>query len=158
MIYLICGEKNGGKTTRLKQMFHSVENAYGFYADKEFEEGTLVAYNLVNLRGGAIIPLAKILSKPGGCASKSLIHGHFCFNMAGFLWARELFEVAKLAKAAAFFIDEVGEIELSSRGHSELVRVALNSIMDIYITVRNSKFKDIIYEFGIREYTRIKIR
>jgi len=158
MIYLICGEKNEGKTTRLKEIFCTVKNAYGFAADKQFDGDTLIAYNLLNLRSGASITLARIRTATDESAAENLIQASFCFNTSGFAWAEEVFEDALKAGADAFFLDEVGRIELGARGHSKLVHRALNSNMDIYMTVRNSNLKDIVRMFGIKEYTRIKVR
>jgi len=158
MIFLICGEKNEGKTTRLKRIFPTVKNAYGFAAEKVFEDDTLVAYKLVDLRSGVGIPLAQICTGPDGCTDESFAHGAFCFNTAGFAWARGIFEAARMADADAFFLDEVGRMELGARGHSKLLRAALKSDMDIYMTVRNSSIKDVIREFEIENYIRIRAR
>ena len=158
MIYLICGERNEGKTTRLKQIFPTVKNAYGFAADKVFAAGVLVAFNLVNLRSRARISLARPSTEPGECVAESFVSGSFCFSTAAFVWAREIFETAQRAEADAFFLDEVGRIELGARGHSELVRAALDSDMDIYMTVRNTYIRDVIREFGIKNYAQIRAR
>jgi len=158
MVHLICGEKNEGKTTRLRQMFSSMRGACGFAADKVFDGNSPVGYNLVNLRSGAAIPLARIRALSGECAAEGFINGSFYFNTAGFIWAREVFEDALRMRADAFFLDEVGRIELGAGGHSKLLYAALNSEMKIYMTVRNSNFKDVLRVFGIRNYTRIGVR
>ncbi|VDB00690.1 hypothetical protein S1OALGB6SA_1774 [Olavius algarvensis spirochete endosymbiont] len=158
MIYLICGEKNEGKTVRLKQIFLTVRNAYGFAAEKMFKGGSLVAYNLVNLRNGDSILLAQIRIEPDGCVAESFAYGPFCVNAAAFVWAEEIFEAAQTAEADAFFFDEIGRIELSARGYSKLMRTALESDMDIYMTVRNANIVDVIREFRIKEYVQIRAR
>jgi len=156
-IYLICGEKNEGKTTRLRQLFSSMRNACGFAADKVFDGDSLIGYNLVNLCSGDAIPLARIHALSGECAAEGFINGPFRFSTAAFIWAREVFEDALRLKADAFFLDEVGRIELAAGGHSKLLYAALNSNVKIYMTVRNSNLRDVLRAFGIGEYTRIGI-
>jgi len=158
MIHLICGEKNEGKTTRFRKIFSTTRKAYGFAADKVFDGASLIGYDLVNLRSGASMPLARIRTLADGCAAEGLVNGPFYFNTAGFIWAKKVFEDARRLGADAFFLDEVGRIELGARGHSELLHAALNSGMDIYMTVRNSNLGEVVRAFGIREYTRIRVR
>ena len=34
MVYLISGRKNGGKTTKLKQLYEGKKNVFGFISEK----------------------------------------------------------------------------------------------------------------------------
>jgi nucleoside-triphosphatase THEP1 len=158
MVYLISGKRDEGKTTKLKQLYEEQSNAAGFIAEKVHDCGRITTYNMVNLKNGEIRVLARMASLPllEGWG-EDFIHGPFRFSHAGFEWARQLLNSAIEAGAEAFFIDELGKLELNGKGHAELIENALKTGMNLYIAIRDINVKDAVKAFGIGEYALIQV-
>ena len=159
MVYLVIGKKNVGKTTRLKSLFGERKDAWGFSSDKINDCGRVTSYVLTDLRTGETRTVAKLASLPvpedwGG----EILHGPFRFSTACFDWALALFRQAVDAGAKAFFIDELGKLELGGDGHAPLVREAVKSGLDLYIAVREQNVDAAAKAFGLGEFTRIDAR
>ena len=121
MVYLISGKRDEGKTTRLKQLFEEQKNAYGFIAEKIHDCGRVTTYNLVNLSNLETCVLARLASLPllEGWGD-DFTHGPFRFSYSGFQWAKQVLNSAVNAGGDAFFIDELGKLELNGKGHAPL--------------------------------------
>ena len=159
MVNLIVGKKNFGKTTRLRALFTETPEAAGFCSEKVHDCGRVKAYQLEDLKTKETRLLAKLLSLPiPEKWGQEIQHGPFRFSTESFSWAAELLEKARKDGAKAFFIDELGKMELEGNGHSELIRKALDSGMDLFITVRDSNVDDAVKTFGIEDYKEIPAR
>ncbi len=153
MVYLISGKRDEGKTTRLKQLF-----AYGFIAEKIHDCGRVTTYNLVNLSNLETCVLARLASLPllEGWGD-DFTHGPFRFSYSGFQWAKQVLNSAVNAGGDAFFIDELGKLELNGKGHAELISSALKTGMNLYISIRDVNIDDAVKAFGIGEHTLIEV-
>ena len=156
MVYFITGDKNEGKTRKLKELFGKTDGAHGFGANKVLDCGRVTMYTLTDLRTGESFPLAKLTSLPipndWGRTEK---HGAFTFTAKGFTTAERILQKAVEEGAKAFFIDELGKLELSGRGHANLIRSALGTGMDLYISIRTANAKAAAKTFGIEDYKTI---
>ena len=158
MVYLISGRKNEGKTTKLKRLYEGKKNAFGFISEKVNDCGRFTTYNLVDLTTGDKRILAKLASLPlPEDWGEDFNHGPFRFSLSGFEWARKLFVSAADAGAENFFIDELGKLELDGKGHAELIRSALASGIDLYISIRNINVEEAVKIFGMKDHTIIKV-
>ena len=158
MVYLISGKRDEGKTTKLKMLYEDQKNASGFIAEKVHDCGRITTYNMVNLNTGEIRVIARMASLPllEGWG-EDFIHGPFRFSYAGFEWARQLLKIAVENGDDAFFIDELGKLELNGKGHAELIEAALKTGMDLYIAIRDVNIEDAVKTFGIGEYSIIEV-
>jgi nucleoside-triphosphatase THEP1 len=158
MVYLIRGKRDEGKTTKLQQLFDEQKKAHGFIAEKVHDCGRVTTYKLVNLRNRESCVLARLASLPliEGWG-EDFIHGPFRFSYQGFEWARRLLASAADDGAEVFFIDELGKLELNGKGHYELIKNALKSGMDLYISIRDVNVDDAVKVFGISEYQLIEV-
>jgi len=158
MVYLIRGKRDEGKTTKLQQLFDEQEKAFGFIAEKVHDCGRVTTYNLVNLKNREVCVLARLASLPllEGWGD-DFTHGPFRFSISGFEWAQQLLESAADAGAEVFFIDELGKLELNKKGHYELIKNALKSGMDLYISIRDVNVDDAVKTFDISEYQLIEV-
>lgn len=154
---MISGKKNEGKTTKLKQLLEGRTDVSGFVAEKVYDCGRVTTYKLINIRTGEKCTIARLASLPLPQGwGESVGHGPFKFSQSGFKWAKDLFEAAQKEDCAAFVIDELGKLELQGKGHAELIRSALNSNLDLYISVREVNVEEAIRVFGIGESQIIK--
>ncbi|MDF1566778.1 MAG: nucleoside-triphosphatase [Spirochaetaceae bacterium] len=158
MIYLISGKKNQGKTTKLKALFHGRDNAFGFIADKVFDCGRVTKYELINLRDGEKRTIARLASIPlPKDWNRTFNHGPFLFSEEAFEWAGKIFDNAEKSGGTEFFLDELGKVELKDQGHAELIRRAVSSGMDLYITVRDTNISAAAEKFDLDEYQVIEV-
>ena len=158
MVYLIRGKRDEGKTTKLKQLYKEQDNARGFIAEKVYDCGRITTYKLINLENQEECVLARLASLPllKGWG-EDFIHGPFRFSYSGFDWASGLLDSASESEADAFFIDELGKLELTGKGHSALIKKALDTDMDLYISIRDVNVEDAVKTFGIKDYTIIEV-
>jgi nucleoside-triphosphatase THEP1 len=159
MVHLVTGKKDEGKSTKLQELFEKTEGARGFLAKKITDCGRVTKYDLVDLKTRETFPLAKLTSLPIPEDWSDTVHlGPFTFNRKGFEQAGGILETAVRDGAKAFFIDELGKMELKGKGHADTIRSALKTGMDLYITVRDINVNDAIKAFGITEHTVIQAR
>jgi len=158
MVYLISGKKNAGKTARIKKLYEEQSKAAGFISEKHCDADKTISYSLVDLTTGARQALARLAIFPMREDLGDVFdYGPFHMSFKGFEWAHTCLDNAEKAGAHAFFIDELGRVELSGKGHAKLIRRALSSKMDIYITVRDSNLHDALEVFEIDKYTVIEV-
>lgn len=159
MVYLVIGKKNIGKTTRLRKLFEQTPEAWGFCSEKIHDCGRVTSYELINLRTGDTKTIARLLSLPTPKDwGDEIHHGPFRFALDGFSWAMNVLDEAVKAGAPAFFIDELGKLELNGTGLHEVVEKALKADMDVYISVRDRNVDDAIAAFGISSYEVVTAR
>jgi nucleoside-triphosphatase THEP1 len=159
MVYMVSGRKNEGKTSRLRKLFSGITGGAGFVAEKVNDCGRVTTYNLVDLKTGEGRVLARLHSLPLPADwGEDFSHGAFRMSLGGFKWALGRLDSAIESGASAFFIDELGKVELDGRGHAELIRKALNTDMDLYITVRENNIEKAVGVFGIEDYKVIPAR
>ena len=128
-------------------------NAAGFIAQKHYVCGRITSYRLEDMKTGAETTVARLASLPlPEDWGDDFSHGPFRMSEKAFLWAQNLLEKAKESEVAAFFIDELGKVELGGKGHAELIRKALNTGMDIYISVRDTNVEKAVKTFNLKEY------
>lgn len=153
MVYIISGKKNEGKTTKLKQLIENRRDISGFVAEKVYDCGRVTSYILISIKTNDKCTIARLASLPlPENWGESIGHGPFKFSQSGFDWAKSLFDTAVKDGDSAFVIDELGKLELNGKGHAELVRSALKSKMDTYLSVRDVNVDEAIRVFDIQDY------
>ncbi len=158
MVYLISGKRDEGKTTKLKQLSEDQKKTFGFIAEKIHDCGRVTTYNLVNINNQETCVLARLASLPLQEGwGEDFTHGPFRFSYSGFKWARNLLSAAIEAGGKVFFIDELGKLELNGKGHSDLIKEALKTGMNLYISIRDVNVEDAVKTFGIGDYTIIEV-
>lgn len=159
MVNMVIGKKNIGKTTRLKELFNEQADAWGFSSEKVHDCGRVTAYELIDLRTGEKCINARLASLPVPEDFGAVMHhGPFLFADKSFDWARKILDKAIEAGAKAFFIDELGKLELQGKGHAELIRKAMESDMELFIAIRETNVSEATATFGFSEVNRIQAR
>ena len=158
MINLVVGKKNAGKTTQLRELFTSLTEARGFCSEKIHDCGRVTSYILEDLKTGETRVVARLASLPTPEGwGEDIQHGPFRFALSSFEWARELLRDAVESGAKAFFIDELGKLELQGTGHAELIREAMKTGLDLYISIRDINVNPAVKAFGFDDYVRIDV-
>ncbi len=155
MLHLISAPKDGGKTSCVKQLFMEQKRGRGFCSEKIMKDGVLFGYVLRDLHGGGTKNIALRDGEAGLFrGEESFCHGPYRFFNEAFVWAQGLYAQACEEGASAFFIDELGQIEIHGGGHAALIRQAAASSrnMDLYITVRDSFVHEACRAFCFKDY------
>ena len=163
MIWLISGEINSGKTSRILNIYQQKEagTAGGFISRKLYKDNTICGYEIVRLPDGPSQTLAWLGNKVNrnnkldwDNAVNEFPFGQFVFSQSGFLWG-ELIIDQLLADddISDIFIDEIGPLELQGRGFYSILLKALQSDKNLYITVRTKCLESFLEKYNIQEYT-----
>jgi nucleoside-triphosphatase THEP1 len=170
MIWLISGEIDSGKTSRILEIYRqkTAGQAGGFISRKVYQDNIFRGYEIVRLPDGPRMPLARLGPEKNQVdkvcldkrrfaeSSEAFPYGQFIFSQAGFLFGENI--ILELLSAEAvrdIFIDEIGPLELQGRGFCRILLKALQSGKNLYISVRTSCLQAFLEKFNIEEYTII---
>jgi nucleoside-triphosphatase THEP1 len=156
MVHIITGEINQGKTTRIISIFNENRNGDGFITKKVFGNGGFDGYEIVRLSNGDKMPfINKILSVP----DEAFRYGIFSFSQRALNFAEEIIDELLSNNISPVYMDEIGPVELDGKGFCELLRKALHTDIDLYITVRQSCVDAVVKKFNIRkcEISQLKL-
>ena len=149
MVYLIVGEVDVGKTTKIKEIHRKIGRGDGVILEKVFENGQFVGYDAVRLKSGERRRFAVFKwMKPSGW-DEVFQHGRFSFSKSGLAFAVEQLEDAVRSAAEPIFIDELGGLELEDKAFAHAFRLALEKGLEIYATCRTSLLQAIIKKFDL---------
>jgi nucleoside-triphosphatase THEP1 len=171
MIWLISGEINSGKTSRIRNIFQQKEagKAGGFISRKLYQDNTICGYEIVSLPDGPSQNLAWLGNKVNRDnksdwdneideSPESFPYGQFIFSQAGFLWGELIIDRLLADKDITdIFIDEIGPLELQGRGFYSILLKALQSDKNLYIAVRTNCLKSFLEKFKIQKYKLLPV-
>lgn len=158
MVTFVVGGRDGGKTSRFKELFRRVDGAAGFISAKVLDGGKRSGYDIVDLITAKRTPLARTKNAPlpkGWISYRD--HGIFRFSEAGFLAAAKIIDKAIAKGASALFIDELGKLEIGGEGLSAVIEKARDSGIDLYLAIRDINVEKAVAVFGFREYETIEV-
>ncbi len=157
MVTLITGKINGGKTSRILELYLDSENGDGFASPKVFNGGELAGYDLQRLSTGETVPFIRREGLTPAGWTEAFTFGDFSFSEAGLQFASGIIKSAIEDGNSSLFIDEIGPVELQGKGFAPLLEKALGSGRDVYICVRESCVEDVAERFHIGEFALIKV-
>jgi len=153
MTNIITGAIDSGKTTRLIAKFRHLsgggEKTAGFVSVKN-----LNGYDLVDLMTPyePATPFIRKKPLPDGW-EEALEFYCFSFSREGLERARTILEKAANDNASAFFIDEIGMLEIEGRGFDTILRRALASFQNVWLTCREDWLDRTIEKYGLQDAT-----
>ncbi|MGM0379612.1 MAG: nucleoside-triphosphatase [Bacillota bacterium] len=154
MIKIITGKHDSGKTSYLRYLVKDSKFFSGFLEYKKYDENDeFVGYELYNIETGEKFDfITTDLSKKG-------------IRVKDFIILKEGLEMGKkiikegIKKDKILVIDEVGQIQVQEKlFHNEIVK-AINSDIEIYITVSKDLLNDFLMKYNLknRDYNLIKV-
>jgi nucleoside-triphosphatase THEP1 len=173
MIHFITGAVNQGKSTRLLNIYRSLQMGDGFYNRKIYRGDSLAGQEIVHLASGAsklfslregFIPererftLDRKILFPAGESlfpadwEEECRYDAFRFSRAGLNFGREIIRNALERQLELIFIDEVGPLELAGQGFYETVKASIAASINIYLVVRSNCLPEVIEKFSIIRY------
>lgn len=156
MLHIVIGNKNTGKTTKIKEIY--LENGGdGFISDKIIQDGVFCGYKLIRLSTGESIEFI-YENKYAPAYWKDIMKNiRFTFYQPAFdiayNWTNEILR----NDDGPIYIDEVGKLELSKKGFYGIIKDVVNRNKDIYITIRKLYLVQFLEEFNITEYDIIEV-
>jgi nucleoside-triphosphatase THEP1 len=171
MIWLISGEINSGKTSRILNIYQQKEagKAGGFLSRKLYQDNTICGYEIVRLPDGPCQTLAWLGNKVNrnnksdrdldwDNEAKEFPFGQFVFFRSGFLWGELIIDQLLADEYISdIFIDEIGPLELQGRGFYSILLKALQAEKNLYITVRTNCLESFLEKFNIQEYSLLPV-
>ncbi len=157
MIYIICGELNQGKTTRIKSIFQENREGDGFITEKIFTDSIFCGYKITRLTTGnseVLILRTEFFPLED---TPFFTKGSFSFYEKGFIFASSIIDDIINDNITPAYIDEIGAIELAGKGLHDSFRKILQTDKTIYFAVRNCFVDKVISHFTLKNYTLIKI-
>jgi nucleoside-triphosphatase THEP1 len=148
MIRFITKGEGKSREEAVLVAFRSVPGAAGFHSVKIESEGRRIGYDLVDLKSGASVPLAREREHIPSGWRETLSHGHFSFSEEGFKRGEEIVIEALESGVKAIFLDEIGKLELEGRGFAHLIGRCLKAGADLYIGCRKMNIEAIREEFA----------
>lgn len=146
-VYIICGEKNSGKTRYLREFSEARKaegrSVAGILAPAEIREGLKQEYYVLDL-----LTEEKELLVSRKALKNCLQFGDFYFSRKGFDFGSRCIQAG--LGSDFLLIDEIGPVELMGKGFSgDLYRVLEAYTGSLYISVRPSILSDVIKAYSL---------
>lgn len=148
---MITGGIGEGKTSRFLALYQEhKEGAVGFYSRKEYKDGEIIGYSLVNLVTGESRAHCRRVSSELN-SDHILSQGKWAFDAKAFEWASQV-----ITDARSIWLDEVGALEMRGEGFAPIINYAIEHDIDLYIAIREryadrifapSQYKSISFHF-----------
>lgn len=150
MIYLITGDINTGKTTRMLELFKEHPRGDGFVCPKVFENDRLVRYDIRHLQTGQAKPFAYPIDSVPENWDEHIRYGKYTFSAQAFSFAETIADQSLKNFISPFFLDEIGPLELDlHEGFYSILKKILSQDMDFYISIRKSRINDLANYFDL---------
>ncbi len=157
MIYIICGENNQGKTSKIKSIYLEKNEGDGFITQKIFRDSFFCGYEILRLSTGeSVVQSLKTELFPLH-EFPLYTRGAFSFFKEGFDFADYIIADILLKKINPVFIDEIGPLELDGKGIHNSFNKILGTDRTIYLTVRNHCFEKVVSSYSLEKYNLIRI-
>lgn len=156
MVYLITGEVNHGKTTKLLSIYREKKQGEGFFNRKVYIENKYIGQDIVRISTGeykrfslkdSFIPLDW---------DEQYRYYDYSFSRSGMEFAESIVEHIIESGIEPAFIDEIGPLELENKGLYEAFKLLTESGKELYVVVRESCLQDVIKKFNINAFKVIR--
>jgi len=151
--FILTGEPNQGKTTRLQQILTSLNalgiKTCGFLAPGVWENDQKTGFDMLNLETNERRILARRYH-----FKDATPHGHFFFDDKTIYQGELILKKATTNTYDLVVIDEIGRFELAgSIWHKALTNLQVKPEIPVFIVVRNSLIAEVNFFFQIKAPT-----
>ncbi len=151
MIHIVTGKIDSGKSTKLMELYETIDKGDGFVLLKTMDNGKPVYYDAYRLsrktRCRTIVREDMITDE-----SVAFAIGPYRFLTSAVAWInREMTELLQTGTRPLFF-DEAGILEINKKGFYPLIKAIVESDADLYITVRTPLVEKFLETFNIQTY------
>lgn len=152
MVTIVTGKINSGKTTRLKELYHSLNKGNGIVAVKEMIGSDVHGFHGHVLKSGFEFPyMIHENYKRQDSGFIDSIGPYYIYKQAQY-FIDNFFEIEISNRISPLFFDEVGKLEMNGGGYDLSIQLALQAKIDLYISVREDLIADVLKHYSIKEY------
>jgi nucleoside-triphosphatase THEP1 len=145
MIYLITGDINTGKTTKMQELFKQNPQGDGIVCPKVFDNGRFIRYDILHLQSGKTMPFAYPADAIPENWDEQICYGKYTFSVQAFTFAETITGQSIKDHISPFFLDEIGPVELDlHEGFYSILKKILSQDMEFYISIRKSRMNDLM--------------
>ena len=156
MIYIVTGNINSGKTTRLLSLYEKQLKGDGFILPKIYIKGKYAGQQITRLLNRQSVSF----SRKQGFIPENWVEKYcldtYSFCTEGFDFAFEIIQEAIKNNSNPIYIDEIGPLELEEKGFYQFLPELLESDLTIIISVRRLLLKNILDRFKIKKFIIIE--
>lgn len=157
MINIVTGKINSGKTTKILEIYNQLKLGDGFVSVKNMDNDKVHSYDLLRLSTYEKIKFVfRKEYMPKDFKSSSVV-GPYFFSKRAIEYVYEVLNYAIINNISPLFLDEIGLLELNNECFHDIFRFMLRSKLDIYFTVNDKNFDDVIKKYKITEYNVITV-
>ncbi len=152
-VHLITGGKDSGKTAYIRALHGEKGGGDGYACPKVFANGMHAGYDVLNLRTGATVPLARSKNAlPPGWDGR-LERGMYSFSETGLAFIDSILEGLAARPSARVFIDEIGSLDLARARFRALFGALIPGCGELYASVRMNRVSEFVEAFGVTDYS-----
>ncbi len=148
MVYIITGDKNRGKTERIRLLYQE-RGGDGFISSKRFSEGVPSGYDIVRLSTGEAMAFAVRGDSIPADWDEIGTAGSYSFSGKALRFAESIIDDILKRGIEPVYLDEIGTLEIRGRGFTPLLRRVLETERDIFMAVRRNCVQRVIDAFAI---------
>ncbi|MCK5832424.1 hypothetical protein KAH81_02020 [bacterium] len=147
MITIFSGDIDSGKTTAMAE-YYVAHGGDGFLSIKVFEDGDFIGYDLKRLSTGEKTPFARLAESAQQFGD--YIYGRFRFSIKAFESAKKTLSWIIEKDKTPIYLDEIGPIELAGGGWDKIIRVLIDSGIDIIMAIRRDCIESVIDKYLLK--------
>jgi len=141
-------------------IYRQLKQGDGFISQKIFTNknpGDFTGYEIVRLGTGERKELALKTAALPDRWDEIFCCGPYHFSRAALDFAREIIDDIIAHGIEPIFIDEIGPLELAGKGFAPLLKKAIKTGKDIYISVRSHCVEDVLKTFNTRDHRIVPV-
>jgi nucleoside-triphosphatase THEP1 len=151
MIYIITGDKDVGKTSKIKEIYLE-KGGDGFISEKIIKDDIFYGYKLTRLSTGESREFIYENRYAPVYWTNVIRNIRFTFSIPAFDAAESWIDEIINKGISPIYIDEVGKLELKKQGFYTALKKLVNHNKNVYIGIRKDYVMDFIKKFDITQY------
>ena len=157
MLNIVTGKINSSKTSKIIEIYNSLEVGDGFVSVKNMNDNIVHSYDILRLATNEKKRLVIRDIYRDSSFVKCCQIGPYLFSKGTVEYIENTFRKLIKDQISPLFLDEVGLLELADLCFHDIFSEMLKSKLDIYITVRKDLLTRILEKYNIKEYNVIEI-
>lgn len=155
MVYFVTGSIGSGKSTRLLELYKSINSGDGFYNIRRYSNGKTIGQDIVRLSTGESIFFSRIDGVIPSNWDEEARFMNYSFSKEGLKFACNIIDEIIRNNLQAAFIDELGPLEINKEGLYNHFSKLLRKDTDIYVVCRDTCINGISDTFSITNHIMI---
>ena len=157
MLNIVTGRINSSKTTKIAEIYNSLNIGDGFISLKKMNGHLVHSYDILRLATNERKLLVIRDSFRDSDFRECCQVGPYLFNAETVKYIEDEMRNLINNKVSPLFLDEIGLLELDNLCFHNIFTEMLESGLDIYVTVRKNILDKILEKYNIEDYILIDV-